>query len=78
MKLIDEWIIRQIRQNESLGSCCIFWNSADHIKLEYAKINNNKLIQHSFLVKLDFLQYMTNPTIEAILQDILSTFRKDE
>jgi hypothetical protein len=76
---VDKLIEQKLEVNESMTSG---WNPCDtrqiDVKLSYARISDHKLYQRSFLIPMNVLRSITVDSIDAIITDILATFREDE
>jgi len=75
-KTIDEWLEKNIAADEAVTS--VHTNGALDVGIRYARIRKGKLIQREFDISKTTLQKLTAVTVEIIMADVMTSFRRVE
>jgi hypothetical protein len=75
---IDKLILSKSNENESITSG---WSTEDYnretVRISYSCITDHKLYQRTFLIPMCVLQSISVDSIDAILTDIITTYRQE-
>ena len=75
-ELLDKICAEKVRENESLTNG--IGRNSEYIKLEYARIHNNRLFRAELeVISMNLLRRLTRETIDNIINDLLAEMRGD-